>query len=456
MGQKPERGTFDHIKWMTAKIKEAAAHLEVPTHTLTREAFLLFCEDATRTDTDKYGWAEIKKMAVGSIPPKGITGPVAQEDLPFPSVPEDYYTRQVSTRTDKDGNILQQSVQARVTQAPGSLGERIPEGHVVKGVSTLVSGDGRTIQQWTKTAEAKESREDCLIRLLKDLPDHIVPREGLIPSPTDTKSTDCLAVYPMGDPHIGMLSWAPETGDNFDLEIAQRITRNAIDNLVERGTPCEEALVINLGDYFHSDNADNRTARSGHSLDVDGRWARVLRVGVDLMIYTIDATLRKHSKVRVISEIGNHDDHSAVVLALALDVYYRNEPRVTIDVSPAAHHKFRFGKCLIGVTHGHQTKGPKLPLFMAAKWPQDWGETKHRFWYVGHVHHKDVKEYNGCVVEHFRTLAAKDAWHSASGYDSGRDMNRITLHREWGEIERSTVSADYLEAQYRREVLDEY
>ena len=55
MGQKPERGTFDHIKWMTAKIKEAAAHLEVPTHTLTREAFLLFCEDATRTDTDKYG-----------------------------------------------------------------------------------------------------------------------------------------------------------------------------------------------------------------------------------------------------------------------------------------------------------------------------------------------------------------------------------------------------------------
>jgi hypothetical protein len=68
--------------------------------------------------------------------------------------------------------------------------------------------------------------------------------------------------------------------------------------------------------------------------------------------------------------------------------------------------------------------------------PQDWGASTHRYWYVGHVHHKDVKEYPGCIVEYVRTLAARDAWHQGQGYRAGRDMQLIVHHREHGEIER--------------------
>jgi hypothetical protein len=85
-----------------------------------------------------------------------------------------------------------------------------------------------------------------------------------------------------------------------------------------------------------------------------------------------------------------------------------------------------------------------LPI-MAADEPEKWGETKHRYWYVGHVHHQDVKEYRGGVVEYFRTLAARDAWHAGQGYRAGRDMRLIVHHREFGEIERHRADIGMLE-----------
>lgn len=48
------------------------------------------------------------------------------------------------------------------------------------------------------------------------------------------------------------------------------------------------------------------------------------------------------------------------------------------------------------------------------------------------------------IVESFRTLAAKDAWHSSMGYQSGRDMKCILFHKDWGEVERHTVSVQML------------
>lgn len=340
------------------------------------------------------------------------------------------------------------ALRLQAAEAP-ALAPIIPEGHSLKGVSTLTDvKTGEPILQWTKTSRDHESREDALARLVADLPAIVPVRAGNIPPPESTDES-LLAVYPMGDPHLGMLSWGVETGEDFDLDIALRIMRGAIDNLADRGAPASEALVISLGDFFHSDTPDNRTRRSGHHLDVDGRQPKILKAGIDLMVYTVDAALRVHDRVRVITEIGNHDDLTAIFLALALDLHYRNEPRVTVDTSPARFHVYQFGRNLIATTHGDGAKPKDLAEIMAAEWPMLWGETFHRFWYTGHIHHGVLLELRGCIVEAFRTLAPRDAWAAGLGYKSGRDMNRITLHRDYGRHDRVTVSADYLEAAYR-------
>jgi hypothetical protein len=323
----------------------------------------------------------------------------------------------------------------------------IPRGHHVRGVSTLVNAEGATVAQWVKTGRDHESREELLERLLRELPQRVPMRVGSIAPPL-ADERDVLAVYPIGDAHVGMLSWAPETGESFDLDKAREIMCAAIDALVERGPRTEQALIVNLGDFLHSDNEQNRTARSGHALDVDGRWPKVLRIALDILVYMIDRTLAHHERVRVINEIGNHDDHSAMFLSVALDAYYRQEPRVEIDLSPSRFHWHRFGKCLIGVTHGHNQKPIDLEAIMAAERAQDWGQTEHRYWYAGHVHHATKLERRGCMIETFRTLSPRDAWAANAGYRSGRDMHRISLHREYGEIGREIVSAHYLQSQY--------
>lgn len=312
-----------------------------------------------------------------------------------------------------------------------------PDTHYVKGTSTLYGQDGDIKLQWVKTNAKAESLIDIAEQVAAALSQDFEGRRKPTPLPDPTQfDEDLLTVYPMGDPHIGMYAWHEEAGEDFDCDIASENLRQAVDYLVDKAPASKQALICNLGDFFHSDTMDNTTRRSGNALDVDGRWSKVLGVGIDIMVYIIDRALQKHENVHVINEIGNHDDQTSYVLSMMLDAWYRNEPRVTIDRSPMTFHYYRWHNCLIGVTHGHNTKPDDLEAIMAADQSQNWGETTHRYWYVGHIHHKYVKELRGCIVEFLRTLAGKDAWHHSKGYRSGRDMLCIVHHKDHGEFSR--------------------
>lgn len=324
--------------------------------------------------------------------------------------------------------------------APGSdMTHATPEGFHVKGVSTLYDGDGAVRAQWVKT---KSDEDHKLAALMAAMSGIAAAWKGLAepvaPPPSLTLDDDLLNVIPMGDPHFGMYAWAAETGADFDLDIAERNLIAAVDHLVDIAPPAKRALIVNLGDFFHADSAFGTTT-AGTRVDVDTRWAKVLRVGIRAMRRCIDRALEKHELVHVICEIGNHDSHAAVMLALCLAQYYEHEPRVTIDTSPAKFHWYRFGKVLIGVTHTDTCKPKDLPAVMACDRAEDWGQTLYRYWLTGHVHHDSLKEYPGVTVESFGTLAPKDAWHAAAGYRSDQDMKLIVMHREHGEIRRYTV-----------------
>jgi hypothetical protein len=309
-----------------------------------------------------------------------------------------------------------------------------PVGFAVKGTSTLYDADGKVSAQWVKTNRDQEQTEELLREFVQSLCQDIKPLAPSAPV-SGHADNDLLAVYPMGDPHYGMKAWWQDAGDNFDLEIAEKMTHGAIDRLVSSAPAASTALVLCLGDLLHANNQTNQTT-SGHQLDVDGRWTKVLRVAAMSMIYCVKRALEKHERVIFRINRGNHDRESGYAVALIVDCYFHLEPRVEVDLSPGVCWYHQFGSVLIGSTHGDTIKGANLVGVMAADEPAAWGQTRHRYWYVGHVHHQDVKEYAGGTVEYFRTLAARDAWHQGQGYRAGRDMRLIVLHREHGEIER--------------------
>ena len=317
----------------------------------------------------------------------------------------------------------------------------VPEGFRVKGTTTLYDSDGVLRAQWVKTCTDWEAKRQDILTAVETI------WSGKPRKPTKAPQRaagDLLTVYPIGDPHIGMYAWAQESGEDFDLAIAERQMCEAVDKLVSLAPPSEVGVVLNLGDLIHADNTQNKTLRSGHVLDVDTRWGRVLEVGATCMERVVTMALRKHTRVIVRNNIGNHDEHTSQAIALGLHLLFRNEPRVTIDRSPSHFWYHRHGSVLIGSTHGDLVKPDQLPQVMATDAADDWGKSQHRYWYIGHVHHRKVIESPGCVVESFRTLAAKDAWTSMMGYRAGRDISCIVHDRDHGEVARHTVGVSML------------
>lgn len=330
---------------------------------------------------------------------------------------------------------------AREGYAPGHFQDGVAPGYLM-GKVTVQRGPGGVERVWERQSPDQRMAMEAFEEAIADLCNGIaVPAR---PAPTHCND-DLLTVIPMGDPHFGLLSWARETGENFDLGIAERLTFDAVDRLCDMTPHTGTALLLNLGDYFHADNSTNRTPRGGNVLDVDGRFAKIASVGFRAMVRCIDRLLEKHGTVIVRNNPGNHDPHQAAMLNIAVGARYHDEPRVHVDPSPSSFYFYRFGKVLIGSTHGDGAKLNDLPLIMANDAPSEWAAAEHRVWHCGHFHHDQVKDLVGCTVETHRTLAAGDAWHRHHGYRAGRDMKAIVYSRKYGEVNRVRCGVEMLE-----------
>jgi UDP-2,3-diacylglucosamine pyrophosphatase LpxH len=296
--------------------------------------------------------------------------------------------------------------------------------------------DGTVAAQWVKSSEDLERRKElieasyaAMIADMKPLP----PRKA---SRSDYRK-DIMVAYPVGDPHVGMRAWAKECGADWDLAIAQDVHRRVVDDLVSRSTPTEQALLVNLGDLLHYDSMMPVTARSGNMLDADGRYNKMIRVATEVMVQFVESILERHKRVHVISAIGNHDETGAQWMALLLEQRYLRDKRVTVDTSPSVFNYYRFGQNFIGVHHGHTVrKIDQLPGIMATDRAKDWGECRNRMWFTGHVHHEAVREFPGCIVETFGTLASADAYATSGGWRSRQNAYGIELHETGGECDR--------------------
>jgi len=358
-------------------------------------------------------------------------------------VPDGLTLRGTSILYDGDGKTQQYWNKSKVQGRNPDETVQLPDPKKIVKVSTLYDQQGQVSQQWVSEKPEAAQREALWREFAQELAAEL-PRLDPSPAPTMALSETLMNVIPFGDPHFGLHCWGEEVGEDFDLKIARRDLCGAVDYLVSQAPPAKRCVIINLGDLMHADNLDGKTAKSGHILDMDTRLPKVIRVGVAAMRQCIESALRRHEIVEVINAIGNHDEVLSQAIAILLANLYENEPRIIVHDAPTRRHYIRHGKTLIGVTHGDRTKDTALPGIMATERAVDWGLTKHRYFYRGHHHHDEKMEFNGCIVEQFRTLTPGDSYAVAGGWLAGRDMKLITHHAEYGEVARTTCSIDLL------------
>ena len=346
-----------------------------------------------------------------------------------------YEIKKTSTQLGPSGELQREWIQQTPEAGPEF---NVPAGHVVKGVSALVGPDNRIVQQWIKT---KEETQTDLIAAIKEEFSTYKGAAKLVRPPKETFA-ELMQVYPVCDPHIGMLSWAPETGQSNDLKIGIARVDSGLQRLITLAPAAETAVIIQTGDFLHADNQRNVTEASGHQLDVDGRAQKVKLAGVQLLRRSIDYALQKHSRVIVKNLKGNHDPESAAWLNIALGLFYSNEPRVEIDLEDGNNDiwLYLFGNNYIGATHGHTMKPERMAMVMADDRPDYWGASKHRWMIFGHIHHETVKEVGSVRCESFRQPVPKDAYAHSHGYRAGNSMSAVTLHKQDGEIGRHKIN----------------
>lgn len=388
----------------------------------------LYRENAASERIRKAEYARKKDPTLGPYVPRPRRGPTTEPHY----VPDGHELAGVSRLTNADGTTRGEWSKTRVAGAdepPTS----VPESFLLDRASIMQRGDGSTVVQWSSYSAAKRATwDDVKAAVVAHVAEYVRPEAmAYCPAP-DATDADLLVAYPLGDPHIGMLAWAEECGEHFDLKIAERELCECMRQLVARAPAASEAIVTNLGDFWHAEDDRQATPKSGHKLDVDGRAGKVGRVGLRILRTLIDTALAKHERVRVRSIPGNHDPHSSFWIPEVMRATYANEPRVTVADGFNPYQYDVHGRVLLGWAHGDGAKLEALGEIMATDEPALWGAAAFRYWNTGHVHHWNERELRGCVVNTHRTLAGRDAWHHHSGYRSGRSLRAIAYHREWG------------------------
>jgi len=198
----------------------------------------------------------------------------------------------ISERTARSQLARIKRIAARKGYAPDNdMTKPVPDGFVVSGVSTYYNEDGVATGQWVKSKLTEEQR---LVAIKEAIDEMMADYQGATKPTKGPKSSDedIVVAIPMGDPHIGMYAWSEESGEDFDINIAREDLLSAASQLIKASPSASTCLVINLGDFFHADNMSNTTSRSGHSLDVDTRWAKVLKLGCMLMVDVVKLALK--------------------------------------------------------------------------------------------------------------------------------------------------------------------
>lgn len=317
-----------------------------------------------------------------------------------------------------------------------------PEPFIVKGTSSYYNKDGQLAGQWVKTAVDDNKMEVLLREAIEGFKSEI-PKVNPTDYPILTNSRICNC-YVITDYHLGMLSWQPETGADWDISIAEDLIIRWFERAIALSPDSSQAVFAQLSDFLHFDGMDAVTPASKHLLDVDTRFAKLVRSAIRILRTIIDMLLNKHKTVHLIMADANHDPVSQIWLREWLSVMYENEPRITVDKSPNPYNAFEFGKVALFFHHGHKRKVENVSEVFAGQFRELFGRTKYAYAHTGHLHSINIKENNLMIVEQHRTLAPPDAYAARGGWLSGRDAKVITYHEEYGEVSRLTINSDML------------
>lgn len=348
---------------------------------------------------------------------------------------------------------------ARQKMQRGELADEIKgmvaQGYDVPAYSHLTkTAAGEPI--WVKARKA----EMDYWRAIKEVIESRDPKPIDIPPPR-VQTFDARDIVPwlnIGDAHIGMLAHEAESLANFDLKIAKAEILQASFDLIDNAPDCETMVVNDLGDGTHYENMRAVTERSGHELDADGRYYKMIDAYLDIMEAIIEKALHKAQNVHVIINQGNHSEKNDYWAARHFRRMYSRlgEKRIKVLANENPFIGYRMGKTFVLIHHGHKAKPETLRQVMSTDYAIDWGEATFRYIDGGHIHHYSAKELGGAEWCSFNNLAPVDKHAHDGGWRSKQAMTLVLRSRNYGDLGRHKMPIEKVWNRIRESAPDHY
>ena len=315
----------------------------------------------------------------------------------------------------------------------------VPDGHKIKGVSTFYDEDGNPVRQWVKSQTDEQRQFEILIERLEAAQEGL-PRFKPAAAPKSTDS-DLLTLVTITDFHLGMYAYEAETGDDWDMKIARDVFLNSINDMIKASPKSGTGVLCQLGDFLHWDGILSVTPQSGHILDADTRYRKLVEMAMSVMTEAVTMMLRKFEKVVVISAEGNHDISGSIWLRKHIKHLFADDPRLEVIDNDFPYYAYLHGETMLGFHHGHKVKLAQLHKLFASepRFRSMWGRSESCYIHSGHFHHERVVEDGGAIAEMHPTLSGRDAYAARGGWVSRRGAKVITYHKTDGEVGRITV-----------------
>ena len=173
-------------------------------------------------------------------------------------------------------------------------------------------------------------------------------KEGV---PTN-KDIENALIISLADLHLDVKSFQSETGNDSDMYKSFERALKAVKDILYRanyGHGIEEIIFIGGNDFYHANSAKNTTEK-GTPLDVDGRFHESFKLGLSLITSMLDMC-KVYAPVRYYTCYGNHSPEREFYLAAALEAFYRNDDKITIETDPKSRKYFSFGNSAFMLSH---------------------------------------------------------------------------------------------------------
>lgn len=289
--------------------------------------------------------------------------------------------------------------------------------------------DGVSHSVLLKPIEVIEEPEDILERIADRL--NCIKPAPFIKRPK-TADSELRNFIPIFDIHMSM-----RVGDYGTAACVQRLIEGSRD-VLERLPRAECTIIVQGGDASHQNDGSNLTPASKHPLPVDAEYDDTTDILIDVFADIIEDALTKSVHVLVKMLRGNHDPNTARIMRAALRERYRKNNRVTIDADGTEFFAHEWGANLILAQHGDIRINVKdLVLRFAAKYSEEWGRTKYRDLWVGHLHHLLVQEFPGMTTNQVRAISPADRHAERKVFGAHSEMIGVTYHRaggRWGGV----------------------